>query len=199
MFDIRSNIAELERDLSNAARREIPFATSLAINDTLGEVKDNTEKRLERVVDRPTPFTLRAFALRRSSKRNLRGVLFAKDVQADYLRWLEGGTRLPKARAIVVPVRQKLNRYGNMPRGAIARALGRADTFSTQPAGGRNPRLPGGIYRRMKRGRLRMVAAFEPRATYNRRPFRFQEGARKTAEARMPRHLEKQMRRLLGG
>lgn len=200
MIDIRHNVRELERGLSDAVRQEIPFATSLAINDTLAEVQKNTEKRIDRVVDRPTPFTRKAFALRRSSKRNLRGVLFAKDIQTSYLRWLEtGGTRRPRGRAITVPVRQRLNKYGNMPRRAIQRALARPDTFATRPAGRRSAHLPGGIYRRMKGGGLRMVAAFEGSASYTRRPLKLLEGARRTAEARLPRNLERTLRRLLAG
>jgi hypothetical protein len=199
MFDVRHNIAEVERGLSDLARRELPFALSLAINETLGDVKKNTERKLPRQVDRPTPFTLRGLGLRRSTKRRLAGAVLFKDVQAAYLRWLaRPGTRRPEGGAIVMPVAQKLNRYGNIPRRALARAVARPDTFATGRGDPARSHLPGGIYRRLRSGRLRMLAAFEPAATYDERRLRFQEDARKTAEARLPVLLGRHLARVLG-
>lgn len=103
-FEIRRNTKEFERSLSDLAKRQLPFALSVAINDTLREVLRNTIKRMRRNLDRPTPFTLRAFALRRANKRTLRGVVFAKDVQAGYLKYAEdGGTRTPRGRVLLQP------------------------------------------------------------------------------------------------
>jgi hypothetical protein len=192
MLNVRHNIDEVARGLNDTARREIPFAVSLALNATIGDVKRNAEKRLAKAVDRPTPFTMKAFATRRSSKRRLEATIFAKDAQADYLRWLEqGGERDPSGRAIVVPVGQRVNKYGNLPRGAVARMLGRRDTFSGRAGAGG----AGGIYQRVRQG-LRLLAYYTPSARY--RPgLRFQETARKTAEARMPEQFERAMRQAL--
>ncbi|WP_116134328.1 hypothetical protein [Tropicimonas sp. IMCC34043] len=182
------NIADLERGLSDIARKQIPFAVSVGINDTLSDVKKNTDKRMARILDRPTPFTLRAFRIKRSSKRKLGGSVYAQEAQARYLRFAEdGGERRPDGAAIVIPVRQRLNKYGNMPKGAIKKAIARADTFATA----KGSRLSGGVYRRTKRG-LQMVAAFVGSASYAER-LKFDDTANKTALARFAVNVERAM------
>lgn len=188
-FRVSHNIRQVERGLSDFARRQLPFATALALTRTARDIKANSEKRLRRRLDRPTPFTLRAFAVRRATKRRLAAEVFAKDRQAAYLSFAEdGGTRRPKGEAIVVPAeRTRRNRYGNMPRGAIGRALARGDTFSGDPAGPRG----GGIWKRVGRkgrGGLRLVADYAKRAVYRPR-LGFEDGAVKTTRARLPAHL----------
>ncbi|WP_227271229.1 hypothetical protein [Roseobacter weihaiensis] len=186
-MSIKHNIKDLERGLNNAARNQIPFAVSLGINKTLEDVKRNTDKRMLRILDNPTPFTMRAFRVFRSTKRRLTGSVRAQRIQAGYLKWAEeGGTRTPKGQAIVVPVGQRVNKYGNMPRRSIGRLLGRADTFSGSP-GGRSGR--GGIYKRTKRG-LKLMVAYVSRARYSDR-LRFVETATKTADARFAVQIER--------
>lgn len=191
MLRVDHNIDALQRDLSDMARNQIPFATSRAINDTLDDVAKNETKRLHKTIDRPTPFTLKAWRVARSSKRRLQGAILAKDVQAEYLRLLERpGTRSPDGSAIVVPVRQRLNKYGNMPRKAISRALTNPRVFATTRGAGATSHLPGGIYKRLggrgKAGRLHMLAAFVDVARYTRRVLRFQESARKGSDKLFP-------------
>ncbi|SES76372.1 hypothetical protein [Oceanicella actignis] len=193
-ISFQHNIAQVERGLSDFARTQVPFAASLALNATAQDVKRNAEKGLVRKLDRPTKFTLRAYALRRASKRRLAAAVFAKDLQAAYLRFQEtGGEREPKRRAIVVPVGIRLNKHGNMPRGSIKRHLAKPRVFSGDPKGPR----PGGIYERRPDGRgLRLLAAYTPRARYRPR-LGFRRGAALTAQARMARHFEAALARAI--
>lgn len=197
---ITSNIKQFERGLNDAARRQIPFALSLAINEVLSDVRKNWVKRLRKSLDRPTPFTLRGFAIKRASKRRLTGMVFAKPIQNDYLARLEdGGTRIPRRRAIPVPVGQRRNRYGNMPRGAVSRVLAKPNTFSGTPKGGGTP----GIYQRLgtrrKSGgaRLKLLVHYADLARYTPR-LALRAGAMKTATARLPGAMLRAMRRALG-
>ncbi|QDF14297.1 minor tail protein [Dinoroseobacter phage vB_DshS-R4C] len=186
-LDIKHNIAEIERALSDIGRRQLPFAMMLAINKTLQEIQINTVKRLRRALDRPTPFTLRAFAIRRARKTSLRGSIFAKDIQADYLTYAEeGGTRRPRRRVLLQPKGARLNKYGNLARGGLPRIIGRANTFVGAPFGG-----AGGVWQRMggkRNPKLRLLVLFIKRATYRRR-LGFRGGAERTALARLPGHL----------
>lgn len=194
MLDITSNRRAFERSLSDVAQKQLPFALSLAINDTLKDVKKNEEKRMRRVFDRPTPFTQRGLYLRRANKRTLSGEVGVKDIQAEYLKLqATGGTRRPKRRAIVVPVGQRLNKYGNMPKGALGRALAKPTTFVASR--GKVKHLPPGIYQRKKRG-VRMLAAFEDSASYEAR-WRMRVSARKTARARLPVYLSRRLRQAI--
>ena len=188
------NIREVARDLSDFALRQLPFATSLALNDTALAIQRNTLKALDRNLDRPTPFTRRGLLVLRSSKARLWADVLFKDVQAEYLRWQErGGTRGPKGRAIPVPVTLKRNAFGNMGRGAVKAAAVRPDVFSGRPGGGR---LKPGLYKRLPNGGLRLLVAFEAVARYAPR-LGFAEEAEKTARAFMPIAWERAMRRAI--
>lgn len=185
-----SNLREFERDLSDLARRQLPYATAVALNETAEAIRDNTDRALEKRLDRPTPFTRRGLTVFRAVKARLWADVFFRDIQARYLAWAErGGDRPPKGRAIPVPVNVKLNRHGSMPRNAMARARARADTFTPGPGS----RLPAGLYQRKPKGGLTMLAAFEPSAHYEPR-VPFGADAEKTARAFFPIALERAFR-----
>ncbi|WP_181164452.1 hypothetical protein [Amaricoccus solimangrovi] len=185
------NLRGFERDLSDLARRQLPFATASALNETARAIADNAGRALEKRLDRPTPFTRRGLAVFRAGKARLWADVFFRDRQAGYLAWAErGGERKPARKAIPVPVGIRLDRHGGMPRNALARARARADTFAPAPG----TRLPAGLYQRLKAGRLRMLAAFEPVAHYTPR-LRFGVDAEKTARAYFPIALERAFRR----
>lgn len=189
--NLRHNVREVERGLSDFARNQVPFATSVALNETAADVARNATKGLARRLDRPTRFTLRAFAILRSTKRRLAARVFAKDRQASYLATQEdGGERTPEGRALVVPVRIRLNQSGNIARGGIKRALARPDTFSGAPGG-----RAGGIYQRTRTG-LRLLVSYAAKAVYSPR-LRFRSDAAKTAAARFPVQFERALRRAI--
>jgi hypothetical protein len=198
MIDISHNMAAFERQLSNALQEQLPFALALALNDAGGDAKEAVEDHMDRVFDRPTPFTKRALFMRRASKRRPTVEVNVKQVQARYLRrQAEGGIRTPEGAALLVPVGQRLNRYGNMPRGAVRRILGRSDTFVASRRGGGNNRLRPGIYKRKKvRGKNaspQLLVAFEDRATYQRR-FLMQTTAERAFRASFEGHLSRRLR-----
>ena len=184
LLDIRADFDRAERLVSDLARNQLPFAMAMALNDTAEAVKDIEETELPLALDRPTPFTQKAFYVRRASKTRLTARVGSKRIQNEYLlRQAVGGSRSPKGSALVVPVRQRLNKYGNMPRRALARAKARGDVFVASRRGGNARHLPPGIYQRQRgrSGGLKLLVAFEPRAFY--KP-RFQFHARAMNRAR---------------
>lgn len=187
-----ANFREVERDLSDFARKQLPFATSLALNDTAEAVERGARRDLETRLDKPTPFTLRGLLILRSSKARLWADVLIKDAQAAYLRWQEtGGDRPPKAKAIPVPVHIGRDSFGNMARGAVKRAALGADVFSGRPG-----RAGPGLFQRLKGGGLRLLVAFEPVAKYRPR-LHFADNATRIANAMMPAAFERAMRRAL--
>ena len=191
---LEHNVDQVRRDLSDFGRDQLPFATALALNATAEDVRRNAEKLLDRKLDRPTSFTRRAFTVWRASKRKLEATVFAKDAQAEYLQYAEsGGVRTPRGRALVVPSKARRNKFGNMARGTIKKALARPTVFSGDTDGPR----PGGIYERTRRGRgLRLLVFYAKRLRYTPR-LGFQDAARKTAEARMAHHLGQSLARAI--
>lgn len=191
-LSFEDNLRAFERDLSDLARGQLPFATARALNATTEAIAANTTRALDERLDRPTPFTKRGIARRFATKARPWSDVFFRDIQAAYLAWAEdGGERLPKGMAIPIPVGLRRNAYGNMARGALARLRGRSDVFTPGPG---SP-LPPGIYQRRKSG-LRMLAAFEPRAAYRPR-LSFLADAERTARAYFPIAFERALRRAL--
>ena len=183
-ISFESNLRDWTAGLSEFKRTQLPFATAKALTDVARyDVKPAIERQIEMVFDRPTPFTRRGVGYRPAYKNAPVARVFIKDVQAGYLTWQEtGGVRTPKRRAIVVPVRQRVNQYGNLPRGSVQRLLARKDTFSGRVNG------QGGIWQRTRKGGLKLLVAYEDRAEY--RPiFNFHKVAREAAELHFPRRF----------
>lgn len=188
-LSLRSNVRDVERDLSDAARRQLPFATSVALNDTAKDIQKNETRRLSKRLDRPTPFTKRAYGVRRATKRRLEARVFVKPIQARYLEKQEdGGLVRPKGRALLVPHKARVNKYGNLPRGAVKRMVANPKVFSGTPKGGR--RGPGLYERQGRNKRLVRLITYTKSARYRPR-LGFKQSARKTAIARFPVHLQR--------
>lgn len=201
-ISFQNNIRQVERGLSDFARREVPFATSLALNATADDVLKNTSVSLRKRLDRPTPFTEKAFRATRSSKSRLSVKVFAMDRQAAYLKFQEdGGTRKPNRKAIAIPVNIETNEFGNIPRRGIKRTLKLKNVFSGVPKGA--PKEAAGIYKRVgatakkKAGyRLLLLIDYAKRTIYRPR-LRFKSSAAKTAAARFPIHWERSIKRAI--
>ena len=190
MISFQDNIRAFERGLSDLARRQLPFATSQALNDTAFDVKDAWETLFDKRLDKPTPFTKRGVFIRRSTKSKLVAEVGIKDIQAGYLKTLvAGGERTPSGRAILIPVGQKLNKYGNMPKGSVARALSRKDTFSGRVKG------VAGVWKRPTKSKRKssgpvLLVAYADRADYDQQ-LDLDHVAAARARARFPIHFEK--------
>lgn len=193
MLSLESNIDAFERSLTRFERQQLPFALSLAINETLADVKEAEEVRLPLVLDKPTPFTRRGLMIQRATKRRLAGALKYKDIQKRYLMLQEtGGRRVPKKNAIVIPVNQRVNKFGNLSRGAVKRLLAKPNVFSGEVNG------VGGIWQRPRRkgGRLKLLIAYEKQAQYRPR-LRFEVSALAKAQRVLPLNMRHGMRRAI--
>ena len=83
-----------------------------------------------------------------------------------------GGVRRPKGQALVVPVKMRRNKYGNMAKGAVKRAAAKPGVFVASRKSTRSQHLPPGIYERPRGKRAskpKMLVAFESSAAYRKR------------------------------
>jgi hypothetical protein len=120
--------------------------------------------------------------------------------------------RQPKGRTILIPGGVKLNKYGNIPKGALRRLQAEHDTFIASRSDPNTRRLAPGIYRRAKkkrkaggRGAVRLGApalvgrvltalvGFADRAIYRRR-FPFERIAERKAKASLQPNFTAAMR-----
>lgn len=202
-INLRMDLRDFERGLTRLEKKQMPFAAALALNATAKDVEKNTVRWLSKSLDRPTPFTKRGTLIKYATKQKLFADVGFKDIQASYLKWQEdGGVRRPKRKAIVVPVGEavgfKRNKYGNMTRNAVKRALAKPNVFSGEVKG------VAGIWLRPKRGRRRkggygtktnvkapkLLAVYKSSVKYT-PTMDFQGDAYKTAKIRFPHHLER--------
>lgn len=187
-ISIKHNMDDVMRRLSGQ-QKQVAFAAAVALTRTAGLIKDALPAELDRVFDRPTPFTKRGVYVQRADKVTLTAEVGFMTRQASYLRLqASGGTRQPTARGIRLPGNVELNAFGNIPRGltdklkaaakdgtlgaAVARKLGTGprrkgaapiQLFYGRPAGKVWDKAPVGIWRRVpgKPGKLVPVIVFE--------------------------------------
>ena len=159
--------------------KQVRYATAVALTRTATQIKAALPAELDRVLDRPTPFTKRGIYLKAARRDNLTAEVGFMDRQASYLALqFTGGVRRPTARGIRLPGNIELNAFGNIPRGltdrlkaaaaaqdgalsaAIRRRLGVGakdrrkgaaplQLFYGKPSGARWAKAPVGIYRRI--------------------------------------------------
>lgn len=113
MIKFKAEFAKLSRELKKT-EKQVERATTMAVNKVGFDVKDKLTNDMDRYIDRPTPFTKKAWLVRRSGKKT---IVQLKDIQAEYLQWqILGGTqRARRGQPIIVPQRHaRINKYGNI-------------------------------------------------------------------------------------
>ena len=99
-FEFKSNLASTNAKLAIMAQKQIPFAASKALNQTGKELLAFNKIQMRKRFDNPVRYTLNAFRLVRSTKRNLVAEVRRKDKPAGkhYLDvQTKGGVRPQKA------------------------------------------------------------------------------------------------------
>ena len=179
-MSVVANTKQLTKHLNKIQRKQIPFATSKALNDVAFDSRSFIQKSLPRRLDRPTKGIISSVQVQKSKKKNLVAIVGFAGLGFKSTNWSEspakimrrhikGGTRSPEGKAIPVPIvnNLKLNKFGNMPRTKIKTLLAKPDKyFSGQPKG-----RDAGIYERIKRtkrkpGKLKMLINWEPTTQY---------------------------------
>ncbi|MFC4699378.1 hypothetical protein ACFO4O_04295 [Glaciecola siphonariae] len=175
---------ELQAKINDIVKKQLPFAASVALNNTAVDVKKGVERQLQQDIDKPTPFTQKAFAIHRSSKSRLMSAVYIKPIQAAYLKpQILGGRRVAaKGKPILIPGNAtRKDKHGNLPRGKIARLQSQGKIF-------KDGRL---ILEKMAR-KNRGLAYSAKDASYKPR-FKFYERAKSTAIKVFERHLQKSL------
>ena len=120
---IETNIKRVVKQLNVIERQQIPFAASLAINQTLGMGKSKGKaldgvlgREMNKRLDRPMKRTTKAFYRKSANKKYLSGTLGFYDWASAFMEFLVfGGTRAT-GKNIPIPYKQnaRLNQYGNI-------------------------------------------------------------------------------------
>ncbi|WP_299076443.1 hypothetical protein [uncultured Paraglaciecola sp.] len=177
--------------LLGAMKKQIPFAASVAMNDTATDIQKVEKSAMHRELDNPRPATVKGIRVSRSNKRSLSASVFILPAINQFIRYqVVGGVRPPRSRTEAVPFNMRLNKYGNIPgrrQGKLAKILAKPDTFSGTIKG------VAGIWQRGKgrnRTSLTLLVAYENKTTY-RPAFHFYRHAERTAASRWPRNFSR--------
>ena len=191
---IESDIKKTIKQVGRFYAKQVPFATSVAINSTVGDVQGYIKGKMHSDLNNPTPTTLGGVRVKKSNKRNLEGLVFIIPAIDAFLKYkIHGGTRPPRSKTEAVPVNLRLNQYGNIPgrrRGKLAKIISQSDTFSG------TIKSVSGIWRRGKgrnRNRVTLVVAYEPRTQYKKR-FDFYGHAQYAAARKWPGNFNRALR-----
>ena len=181
---VTSNLDQLEAAFQKMAAGQVPFATSLTINRVAEFAKSALQVEMNRVFDRPKPFTINSIFIKRSTKTNLTATVFHSDRVAPYLLpEIAGGVRDEKQFEIIlgndvlVPTQNApRDAYGGVPRAFIRKVLSQALPIG-RPAlkaeyvlvrpGVKSKLLPG-IYQRVG-GKIHALFYFKTAAHYEKR------------------------------
>jgi hypothetical protein len=140
MFQIRDNLAGAGAAFERRAERQLPYVTARALTDAAFAARTAIRAEMQRVFDRPTPFTMSAFQVRPARKDALVASVETKAKPGGhYLSVQERGGTRPQTRVerrladrlayssplyAVIPARgAQLDRYGNWSSGERNRAL----------------------------------------------------------------------------
>ncbi len=129
-ISVRFDVKALNKQLDAFASKQLRFATAQAINTVAKNLQAAERENMAKVLDRPTPFTLNAVSVKLATKASLTAMVYVKDIAAAYLLpYEEGGRNKLNARALIKPVGQKVNQYGNLPRTTVKRLASKKNVF----------------------------------------------------------------------
>jgi hypothetical protein len=207
-LSVKSNIDKILRDMKGKAAK-IKKVISDEINTTAFQARKEENSEIDKAFDKPTPATQKAVIVKKSTAKTLLASVYIsnKRRQNEFLeKQVEGGKRKPKKKTLLAPTKKggNKNRYGNIPRGKIARLLeNKKKYFSGQPKGvakyGSNP--PAGVWQRMGRKgdkKLRLLVSYSKTQRYKKR-FRFYEVGKKSVRNNFHRNFAKGMSKLNKG
>ena len=178
-LNITTNIKSIQRGLSKTAKRQVPFAIASTLTQLAFQAMQEEKQQAPKYLDRPTPFTIKGFRYKKANKRNLMSLVYidSADSKRSYMKYsIDGGVSRPKKSAMIHPAKNsKLNKYGNLPRNYVKKAMAnKAKFFSGVPKGMQGDDNSG-IWQRYgtkNNQRIRMVAQWRKSRSYQSRfPF----------------------------
>ena len=178
-LNITTNIKSIQLGLSKTAKRQVPFAIASTLTKLAFEAMQQEKQQAPKYLDRPTPFTIKGFRYKKANKRNLVSEVYIDGAAANrsYMKYsIDGGVSRPKKSAMIHPAKNsKLNKYGNLPRNYVKKAMAnKAKFFSGVPKGMQGDDNSG-IWQRYgtkNNQRIRMVAQWRKSRSYQARfPF----------------------------
>ena len=146
-LSVKIDVRDVIRQLADIKDRQLPFATSLAINNTAKKVREREQHEIRDVFDRPTPFIQNSIFIKPSNKLNLTAKIGIKDNGFG-----KGIPAIKPLEAEIVGGERRLKRYE-----VALRSIGvLPDGYFTVPGDGAE--IDG--YGNMKAGQIRQLLSY---------------------------------------
>lgn len=190
MIDISvfDDLHEMTKSLNSIQRKQLPFAISRALNDTIFDARKSVVRRVQSVYDNKkkwynagSPTGIKAIT---SRKTRLFVELHAGAYFAE--RQEEGGVkRAVSGKYVAIPVKGAVARKFQRSDGITRLKRAQKGVFITTPKGNKTP----SVFKRVgKKRKVKRLFSFAPKTT-TRSSFRFYETAKKVADRRFTRHF----------
>lgn len=131
-IDVQADVRRVSRSLDRFAERELPFAAARALTELAREIRAAEVAGMERVFDKPKPFTTKSVRVFGATKESQTAGVFVMDRAARYLSPFEdGGDHFlnPGQTKLHVPVQSPKDSGGNVPRNFERSRQGAANVF----------------------------------------------------------------------
>lgn len=153
------DLKALTKGFDDVFKRQLPYATSLALTATAGHVGIGWQDEMRAVLDRPTPFTLGSVAVQPARKTTLIARVYVKDIAANYLEpFVDGGVHyLGQKKGLLTPKNVPLNAYGNLTRNKLAQLKARNNVV-VGPVKLRSGQVVNGVWQRPTASARRRLA-----------------------------------------
>ena len=169
-ISVKTDAKKLSKQLRGIQKKQIPFATSVALNRTADKARDDLSGSMKRYLDKPTRNVL-LYALRAIHSKKTRLVSEVTTVPWASFLWYQvhGGTEHRENKPLVAPVNQgRVNAFGNI-KGKRRNLIKKRDYLGKTRSGDQ------AVFRDEGRGknkRPRLQFIFKDRLTYRPRwPF----------------------------
>ena len=211
---IDQDLKGFDRFLNNN-KKQLPFATSVALNNTGFDMRNAFNKGTLSAFNKPTRFTQKAFLTTKSKKTNLIVHVFAKDKEgsdaARYLRFgVKGGARPAKGyerffsglpndgtvNSYFIPSQIKVNGFGNVTRANLKKVSAAVQNNKAFIGTPRNSSRPPGIYERDGNKLITRFVSVSTKPTYTGR-FNIEAIAEKVIQRRFNEYFNKAMKKAI--
>ena len=127
--NFKIDTTRLTRLFDGVQARQIPFATSAALNATIFDIQRAENAEPAKVFKHPRPFSSKAFAVIKSAKSSLRASVFLKSDHTYIEPYVLGGEHIiPGNQGLRVPGALRVDQYGQITRPAFNNLVALAGT-----------------------------------------------------------------------
>jgi hypothetical protein len=129
-ISVSADIEQAIKGLNAFATKQIPFAAAVAINDVAFQVRKAEIDAIPKVFKKPRPFTTNSTQVDKATKSNPSAETFIRPEVSKYLSPYEfGGQHVLPGKALLNPIHQSVDAFGQLRKGAPKRLAARKDVF----------------------------------------------------------------------